>query len=220
MRVHDLLRITDPSRNLTACEGPEATGGPLPDWAGRALRRTPWVVVRRAAPAPDGRVAVGVRGATRAERLAAWVDPAAVEQRLAPEDLPSRVDRLGAHRSTALPALRALPAAAALLAPFGLPWGPGGSVGFELASGAPTTTPGSDLDLVLRAEHPLAPGTARRLVRLLHGLPVRADALLETGHGAVALGEYARGEGPVLLRTPAGPVLTRCPWNPSLPSPA
>jgi phosphoribosyl-dephospho-CoA transferase len=91
-------------------------------------------------------------------------------------------------------------------------WGPGGSVGFELASGVPSTTRDSDLDLVLSADEQLARTDATRLHADLSTLPVRIDLLLETPNGAVALAEYAQGSA-MLLRSAQGPRLVRDPWS-------
>jgi phosphoribosyl-dephospho-CoA transferase len=134
---------------------------------------------------------------------------------LRPHELLPYAARSPAHRRAELPALAALIEAIPLLAPFGLPWGPGGSLGFELATGVPTAHPASDLDLVVRADEPVSADTAAGLLEALRRLPARTDALLETPHGAVALAEYAHHpSGPVLLRTGNGPRLTADPWSP------
>jgi hypothetical protein len=44
-----------------------------PPWVMPALRHTPWVVVRRA-PAPHGKLAVGVRGAAREQRWGGFIE--------------------------------------------------------------------------------------------------------------------------------------------------
>jgi len=43
-------------------------------------------------------------------------------------------------------------------------WGPGGSVGFELATGKRTTIPRSDLDIVVYANEHLSRSDAQRLL--------------------------------------------------------
>jgi len=92
-------------------------------------------------------------------------------------------------------------------------WGPAGSVAFELASGLPCTTPGSDLDLVLQADQPIARASAATLHAQLSTLPVRIDLLVETPRGAVALSEYVSASGVTLLRGADGPRLVRDPWT-------
>jgi len=91
----------------------------------------------------------------------------------------------GAPAPTATPALAVLEEVAAILAAHGFAgrWGPGGSIGFELASGVRCTTPDSDLDLVLSAETPVTRTDAARLHADLSTLPVRIDLLLETPWG-------------------------------------
>lgn len=204
LRVHDLLRLDDPVRNLR-------TSGPFPSWAVTALCVAPWAVVRRGAPGHDGSVPVGVRGTARDERVAATVPRDAVREVLRPEQLALR-DAESA-RCAVVPALAALPAVRRVLDPYGFPWGPGGSIGFELATGHPAARPGSDLDLVLRTDTPLPYDVAARLAGELAALPVRADVRLETPYGALALAEYARGPGPVLLRTVDGARLAADPWQ-------
>jgi phosphoribosyl-dephospho-CoA transferase len=95
-------------------------------------------------------------------------------------------------------------------------WGPGGSVGFELASGVPAATPNSDLDIVLDAAASMARADAAALHAALSALAVRIDVLLETPNGAVALAEYASSAGAILLRSPQGARLARDPWRTDL----
>jgi phosphoribosyl-dephospho-CoA transferase len=178
MSPHDLLRLRMPVRP------PEA-----PDWVAATLADAPWVVVRRATAAP-GTIPVGVRGPTRAHRFAFDLDPTAVAGTVRPEDLAGR---------TGLPALDR---ARDVLDPAGWAWGPTGSVGFELATGRPAVTAGSDLDLVVR----LATLPPRADLRRLHA-ELRADCLVETPDGGLALAELASGTRQVLLRTAAGPRL-------------
>jgi phosphoribosyl-dephospho-CoA transferase len=206
--AHDLLRVTAPDA-LVAAAGPG-----LPAWAVASLCTAAWVVVRRAPRADDGALPVGVRGRDRAERAAAWLPVDAVAEIVAPEQLPDRLPLLHRGRPTTVPALATVDRAHEVLSAFGLAGGPGGSVGFELATGVPVTRLGSDLDLVVRAPDPLGRDDAARLAARLADLPVRTDVQLETPHGAVSLLEYARDEGPVLVRTVHGPRLTDDPWRP------
>jgi phosphoribosyl-dephospho-CoA transferase len=199
---HDLLRLRDPAALVHE--------GPPPAWAREHLAASPTVVVRRA-PSRDGLLPVGVRGAVRSERLAAWLDPADVAGLIRPEDLAQgRAWRASGQRRVA--PLEALDAVAALLEERGAGWGPVGGAGFELATGAACLGPGSDLDLLVRA--PAAPdrGEARRLVEALARLPVRVDLQLEAPGGAVSLAEYAAEGARVVLRTAAGPRLVADPW--------
>ena len=204
LSTHALLRIAGP--------GALAGVGALPAWAEATLARAAWVVVRRAGSC-DGLIPVGVRGATRAERLAAWLSPRAVLECLTPPQLAARACWQSGARAAQVPALAALEAVAALMRRQLLDWGPCGSVGFELASGIATATADSDLDLMVEARTPLTRAAAAQLQAALALLPVRADVLLEGPQGAVALGEYAAARRPLLLRTADGPRLVDDPWG-------
>jgi phosphoribosyl-dephospho-CoA transferase len=203
VRPHDLLRLADGAGIRHE--------GPVPAWVTASLARAPWVVVRRA-PTQAGLVPVGVRGRTRAERLAAFLAPTAAAARVSPEGLAAARGWRHAFRARWLGALHVLDAVDELLTSLGLAWGPTGSVGFELATGVAVADPASDLDVIVRAPEPWSFARARELADDLARLPVRVDTQLDTPSGAVALAEYARG-GRVLLRTPDGPKLVNDPWR-------
>ena len=131
--VHDLLQI-DPALLTSGC-------GAEPHWIQETLIVCPWVVVRRAQTS-FGRIAVGVRGATRSERWAAFCDGSQVRTTVRPEQLLASSCRTSA--------LRTLLEVRERWAALALSWWPAGSVGFELASGRRVTTEASDLDLVIR----------------------------------------------------------------------
>ena len=193
-RPHDLLRVSS-GRVLPS---------DAPPWASGALSVTPWVVARRAG-ARMGRIAVGVRGKSRSERYATAVDPADVCEVVAPEDLAHVLPR----RCRELAAMCALNTVGPVMDNTGLPWGPTGSVGFELASATPAATPDSDLDLLLR----LPRGSSAALMGLaaLHrefrSLAVLVDCQVEIHCGAVALAELVGAQSDVMVRTTAGPRL-------------
>jgi phosphoribosyl-dephospho-CoA transferase len=200
---HDLLVLARP-------DALEAES-PLPRWAQARLRLAPLAVVRRAAPRGTA-LPVGVRGVERHERFAAWLAPEAVTARVTPEAL-ARAARWRA-RPPRLPALAALDAAGEILAETGLGWGPVGAVGFELASGVPSVSPTSDLDVLVRAPARVSAASARALLAALAGLPARVDVQLETPAGGVALAELAAGPRTVVARTAAGPRRVADPWQP------
>lgn len=204
-RPHDLLRL-DPDAFEIPDDAPARVAREL------TTREKPWVVVRRAVAAP-GMAAVGVRGRVRRERWALTVPLSCVRDRRTPETLAQgRRWRCLAAARRALPAFAALEAAAGLLEGCGFAWGPGGSVGYELATGVLAVTENSDLDLILRCPEPMSRAEARAVLQDLGSLPARNDAQVETGAGSVALAEWAAG-GRVLLRRPEGPVLTDSPWT-------
>jgi phosphoribosyl-dephospho-CoA transferase len=134
--THDLIRLREPSALVV--------NTPAPSWALPVLRRTPWVVVRRG-HVRDGMVPVGVRGLTRSQRFAAFVAVAEIADRLSPEDLTESRYVVEQKRRDAVPALAALGAVAHILTRRGCRWGPGGSVGFEIATGVAMATASSEL---------------------------------------------------------------------------
>jgi phosphoribosyl-dephospho-CoA transferase len=212
--THDLIRPLEPIA-LTA-------DGSAPSWLGPALQRAPWVVVRRGHIRAGG-IPVGVRGGTRSQRFAAWLAVADIAERRSPEELWDSVENRPTPglacaprptRTGAVPALAALARVAPLLARRGYRWGPGGSVGFELATGVAMAAASSDLDLILRQAGRLEPGEARALRAALAeaAAPARIDALLETPCGGVSLAELAAAPTRVLVRTPDGPHLVADPW--------
>ncbi len=203
--THDLIRLREPVA-LTA-------EGPAPSWVELALRRAPWVVVRRG-HVRDGMMPVGVRGLTRSQRFAAFVSVAEMVARLSPEDLTIANHDIEQSRTDAIPALAALDRVAPLLVRWGYHWGPGGSVGFEIATGIATATTSSDLDLILRQDCQVEPNEAAELLAALaeEAAPARIDAMLETPSGGVSLTDLAAGPARVLVRTPYGPLLLVDPW--------
>ncbi|WP_244950565.1 MULTISPECIES: malonate decarboxylase holo-ACP synthase [Pseudomonas] len=195
-RPHDLLW------GLT----PDGLSPEAPAWAAEVVQAGLPVVVRRAVPETD-LIPVGLRGTTRAERLAAWLEPAAVRRQLSPEALRVSSD------CRDLPVFSTLAFIEPLLDDLGLPWGPTGAAGYELASGWPALHAGSDLDLLIRCAAPLSRDQARALLTSLQGQALcRLDILLETPLGGVALADWAGDASRVLLKTTAGPRLVGDPW--------
>ncbi|WP_426990460.1 malonate decarboxylase holo-ACP synthase [Cupriavidus sp. 30B13] len=202
---HDLLWLADPAAFVAG-----HAAGALPAWASAAWLAQAPLVVRRARAGADGRIPVGLRGATRAQRHAAWLPAAQVARAVTPRMI-ARQARWHDHpRRAALPALAALARAAPVLDAMQVDWGVTGSVGFSLASGLDLLHEGSDLDLLVTAAAPLAPHAERMLAALL-GDP-RLDIQVGTPRGAFALRERARTGGRVLLKTADGPVMCDDPW--------
>ena len=199
MEPHDLLRVAaiEPSQSP-------------PGWVGRSLARAPWVVVRRA-PVRDGLIPVGVRGARRDQRFACHVRAAAVLERLSPSQLLARSGDLPGDA----PICRALTAVEHILHEHlgNVTWGPGGSVGFQLATGVPTIHPDSDLDLVVHCPQPPSRTDARALQRRVRhtAVPDRLpDDHVTRRTAAGRVGRDGHRGGP---EDAGGPVLTRDPWT-------
>ncbi|MCQ4298034.1 malonate decarboxylase holo-ACP synthase [Pseudomonas stutzeri] len=200
--MHDIPRPHD----LLWGMRPEQLPVDAPAWAIAVLSAGQPVVVRRAVVAP-GLVAIGLRGATRDQRLAALMPVEAISRRVAPEDL------LGRQASEDLPVFRVLAELRPRLDALGHCWGVTGSAGFQLATGLPTAHPDSDLDLLLRTDHPLPRSEARPLLQLLERRACRVDLQLETPLGGVALSEWASGAARVMVKTADGPRLVGDPWH-------
>jgi phosphoribosyl-dephospho-CoA transferase len=202
-QVHDLLQIDRASVNSEfAAE---------PSWVKQAMLECPWVVVRRA-QATSGLIAVGVRGDSRGERWAASCNKSLVREIVQPHKLLLRDRNSNDTRRT--PALRALQQMSNRWADLGLPWGPGGSVGFELASGRQVTTERSDLDLVIRALQRITVEDARALLDRTVGLEARVDVRVETPVCGFSLEEYvSASSAKILLRYPDGGRLGKDPWQ-------
>jgi phosphoribosyl-dephospho-CoA transferase len=190
-RPHDLLRIASAAQLCR--EGPA--------WLTPSLREAPWVVVRRARCAP-GCVPVGIRGPDRSHRHATEIDVGMISEILSPPDLVERIDRL-----PDLPVTEAFRRAAERLTPTGLAWGPGGSVGFTLATGVSAVTASSDLDLVLTVDDVPPLAMLADLREAFRGLPARVDCQLDLPIGGVALDELLGTTDRVLVRTADGPSL-------------
>jgi phosphoribosyl-dephospho-CoA transferase len=210
-RIHDLLEI-DAEPFL------RAQVAPVPEWVAGSLREAPFVVVRRGLiSSTDREIAVGVRGARRNERWAGVCQPSAVRAIVTPQALLRRVvtasNLAPSARAAALPAMRSLPLLAERWSELKLAWGPGGSVGFELATGRHVASSQSDLDVVIYAPTPVAPAEARAVLNSTQGLPASVDIRVETPICGFSLAEYAnRAPAPILLRLVSGNVLGADPW--------
>jgi phosphoribosyl-dephospho-CoA transferase len=201
--VHDLLQIDRASVNS------EFAGEP--SWVRQTVLDCPWVVVRRAQSASE-LIAIGVRGDNRNERWAASCEKSLVREILRPEDLCLRDRTSNDVRRT--PALRALQEMSERWADLTLPWGPGGSVGFELVSGRKVTTQASDLDLVIRAKEKIGVEEARFLLDRTIGLETKVDVRVETPVCGFSLEEYlSASSAKILLRYPDGVRLGEDPWQ-------
>jgi phosphoribosyl-dephospho-CoA transferase len=211
VRVHDLLEI-DAAQFLRGQSS-------VPEWVVESLREAPFVVVRRGLvslergiASSERGIAIGVRGAQRNERWAGECDPSLVRVVVTPQALLSQIEPAAA-RVDAVPALRSLPLLVERWSELRFPWGPGGSVGFELATGRQVASPQSDLDVVIYAHTPMTSVEARELCDSAEGLPAAVDIRVETPICGFSLREYAnRAPAPILLRLASGAVLGTEPW--------
>jgi phosphoribosyl-dephospho-CoA transferase len=203
VRTHDLLEVD--AKQLIASQAA------APEWVEEDLRKNPFVVVRRS-PATGQEIPIGVRGTERNQRWAAFCHPQLVKRIIRPPQLLMRT--VATSRADATPALRALHLLKDRWTDLDRPWGPGGSVGFELATGRLVVKPESDLDIVLYAERRMTADEAKSLCARAMDLPAVVDIRVETRVCGFSLREYASGSpAAILLRTPGGIMLGRDPWG-------
>jgi phosphoribosyl-dephospho-CoA transferase len=204
IRPHYLLKIDTAA---ISC-GDSSFDVSVPASVRRELEETNCVVVRRGL-ITESWVPIGIRGHERSQRWAAWYPRYAIQEIVKPMDLLPKVSTM----SDQLPVRRALRALMKAWRWLTYPWGPAGSLGFEVATGKQTTTMASDLDVVIYADNPLSRRDAQRLLASADDHEVRLDIRIETPTCGFSLTEYATSPTKtILLRTVAGPVPGTDPW--------
>ena len=207
-RVHDLLLL----RSGTV----SSVGAARPAWVTSSPADNLWLVVRRAV-APEGLVAVGIRGDHRHERWADFAELADIKEILRPSQLFSCMASRDRISLPALVALFWLELQLDELDKSQLDWGPVGGVGFELATGHRVVTATSDLDIALFAPTRFTRETARDLWSVVSVAPAKVDVRVETPYCGFSLEEYARaGDKQILVRLPSGRKLAADPWATSV----
>lgn len=204
LKVHDLIRIQ--SICDIQCESL------VPEWVYEAVKQSPWVVVRRSA-IQNGLIPIGVRGIGRNQRFAAYVPIRNVVECLTPVQLAAQARERLLYSGMRSHIYFVLEEMIRFYGGLGIPCGPTGSVGFELASGAAVVHSGSDMDWVIYATEHVERQTAAQWNAFHMKHSIRVDALLETPHGACSLTEYVQSDFGMLLRTGSGPILVGCPWK-------
>ncbi|RSN82157.1 malonate decarboxylase holo-ACP synthase [Acinetobacter baumannii] len=177
-----------------------------PLWVKAVLQRGDPVVVRRAITAAD-QVAVGIRGQFRNQRYAAVMSRSTITRQLKPEALTQVAIHQFKHLAERLQSI------SSIMKNFSGCWGYTGSFGFELATGIATVTAQSDIDLLLRTEQPFAKQLAIELLENFQQVGLNVDIQLQLPQGGLALKEWARNSGKVLLKRPDGAVLVGNPWH-------
>jgi len=196
--VHYLIKIRD-SSELTDSEQ-------LPDWAAAALQRAPWVVVRRGHWIID-LIPVGIRGAIRSQRLASYLPRNCIVDVVSPEQL-SKTKSWNSMDCTRLAHIREmLEQSSQLYDSLNIRWGPIGSLGFELTTGAPTLHATSDIDLIIYSQYPICRETMQQIYHFNKRFDIKLDVIIETNIGAVSLSEYIHSRSSVLFKTHNGPKL-------------
>ena len=202
LHVHDLILLRTESA-VTSPEGEPACPRLTPN-------QRPWAVVRRGRIL-DELIPVGVRGVQRHERCAGFTKLSEVVETRRPSQLRLR---LAEDLRRGLQAFRSLSYLENHLVGLDMSWGPGGSVGYELASGIPTVRADSDLDFILFAPRKLETTEAQDLWRMISSAPGKVDALVETPFCGFSLEEFATTlPRKILLRTNDGRILGSNPWH-------
>lgn len=167
------------------------------------------VVIRRDANQAN-LVPIGIRGAKRHQRAAAWVTPQAIAYRLTPSALLAQLPL----RQRYLPQYPALQAAISL-ANHTWPWrwGITGSLGYSLATYQSWFNNDSDLDVTIEAPQPITQASLQAWQQFARGLPCRLDSQLITPNGSVNLSEWLSSARPVLLKSTHGVQLVTDPWQ-------
>jgi phosphoribosyl-dephospho-CoA transferase len=202
-QTHDLLELESP-KSIHDLDG-------APAWVYKSLSACPYVVVRRK-PKTENGIAIGVRGESRDQRWPGFVNPDRVKTIVSPSELRAGTT-IKPERLEAIPALRHLLALKKKWCSLNLKWGPGGSVGFELASAYPAATILSDLDIILFAPTPFDHDYASYLLSSVREIAACIDVLVETPECGFSLAEYADSQGhPLLLRCLDKPRMAVDPW--------
>ncbi|TCB48064.1 malonate decarboxylase holo-ACP synthase [Acinetobacter sp. ANC 4779] len=178
----------------------------VPVWVKDTVPQGHPVVVRRALT-DTAAVAVGIRGKARNERYAAHMPIAAITKQLKPEALSDLNLQCFPHLMNQLQIIQKI------MQQKNWTWGYTGSVGFELATSIKTVTANSDIDLLIRTEEFLHKDDAKQLVQQLEHTELKLDVQLQTPNGGVALKEWARTTGKVLLKRNDCAVLVNDPWQ-------
>jgi phosphoribosyl-dephospho-CoA transferase len=188
----------------------------VPEWVEEHVRTTPFVVVRRDL-ATWHEIPIGVRGKERNQRWASFCHPKLVKRIITPSQLLTRP--IPTSRANATPALRTLDLLKERWMDLDHPWGPGGSIGFELATGRHVVKPESDLDIVIYAERRITADEAKSVCARAMDLPATVDIRVETPVFGFSLREFA-SESPaaILMRAPNKVMLGTDPWAMNLPS--
>ena len=204
-RPHYLLAV-DPKQLIEAV----CKHSSVPKWVEEQVRTTPFVVVRRGL-ATGHEIPIGVRGKERNQRWAASCHPKLVKSIITPSQLLTRP--IPTSRVNATPALRTLDLLKERWMDLGRPWGPGGSIGFELATGMHVVKPESDLDIVIYATRRITADEAKSLCARAMDLPAVVDIRVETLVFGFSLWEFASDRpAAILMRAPNEVMLGTDPW--------
>ncbi len=180
--------------------------GEIPSWVYSVWNTKLPLVCRRDCSAEHNLLPVGIRGRTRKERCALWVNASCVIRSVTPQEVVDLLDSCPLKT----PAVCAASIFAETNWPFS--WGITGSCAYSLVTGINVMHQTSDLDLVIRSAVPLERADLLPWVRVTSGCLCRTDTQVDTGIGAFSLNEWMRSDT-VLLKTNQGPRLVQNPWK-------
>lgn len=178
-------------------------------WALEALKKSPFVVVRRA-PILDKLIPIGIRGNLRSQRLAAFLPFSNIDNIFTPTYIVEKKLWLENSHIKTTNIYSSIEIICKIFDEYNLKWGICGSAGFELITKTPTVTENSDLDIMIKIEASdelFSAASAKDLCQKLFNIKVKTDIQIETPKGAIALAEYASETNPILIRTANGPEL-------------
>nr|WP_314263061.1 malonate decarboxylase holo-ACP synthase [uncultured Moellerella sp.] len=204
LNPHDFVWINDISEI--------SSQQPLPDWVETQWNRKLPLIVRRERSS-DGKIAVGIRGIKRSQRVSVWIDKSAITHMMNVESLVSNPIELQRSMFIALPPVQVLLLIAQEKWPW--KWGVTGSCAYSLATDIQSMYSDCDLDVVIRCpkrqeKTDFAPFAIKANTSLC-----LIDVKVETPKGGFSLSEWFKNDK-VILNTPKGQVLTDDPWDESL----
>lgn len=203
LNPHDLIKIKD-YKNLNIDFSNYS-------WALEALKKSPFVVVRRA-PILDELIPIGIRGNLRSQRLAAFLPFSNIDNIFKPTYIVQKKLWLENCHLKNTNMFSSIEDIYKIFEEYNLKWGICGSAGFELITKMPTVTENSDLDIIIKidsADKLFSAESAKKICKRLLNIKVKTDVQIETPKGAIALTEYSSEANPILIRTINGPKLIK-----------
>ena len=193
MKVHDIVRFHTIEHLVHFTE--------IPAWIAHAKSAQNYAVVRRI-PITE-KVPIGLRGNSRKERHACFINREAILEIIRPTDLVAKISsgRAEHYMSTLNDVKR-------IIAKHRLLWGPTGSIGFELATGIKVTNPYSDYDIAIYIEE-IDIAVLKKLFISLNSLETKLDVQIELKNvGSFILLDFIKNySSGFLIRTIHGPQL-------------
>lgn len=204
LNPHDFVWINDISEI--------SSEQPLPDWVESQWNRKLPLIVRRERSS-EGKIAVGIRGIKRSQRVSVWIDKSAITHMMNVESLVSNPIELQRSMFIALPPVQVL----LLIAQEKWPWrwGVTGSCAYSLATDIQSMYSDCDLDVVIRCPERQAKTDFAPFAITANTSLCLIDVKVETPKGGFSLSEWFKNDK-VMLNTPTGQVLTDDPWDESL----